>query len=519
MRPGALLLTLAALTAQAGTQGLAQGGETADSGEPLSAIDWLSQSVAEPATRLTPDEDPVADSAAIPTITVTPLDSKLPDAVGLLSPAATGLPATLWSASSTEVLTTLIAAERADPLPAIQELVRDLMLARADPPADAGLDGALLLARVDRLLDMGALDPAQALLEAAGPDTPERFRRWFDVSLLNGSEDAACGLMTRKPAIAPTLPARIFCLAREGDWTAAALTLNSARALGEVSDEEDALLSRFLDPDLYEGEAPLAAPSRTSPLVYRLREAIGDPLPEAGLPRAFAQADLRPTKPWRLQLEAAERLARNGAIQPTQLFDIYTARVPAASGGVWDRAAAVQAFDAAIRKPDAKAVAAALPAVWEAMRDARVEVAFAREYAEQLAAIELSGSAADLAFEIGLLGPDYEAAALAHDATTSRDRLLVALARGAVDGEESQDPRVQAVIDGFGSPTLPEPIATQIADGKLGEALLRSIAVFDQGVDGDTGALRDALAILRSVGLEDVARRAALQLLLLDRAS
>jgi hypothetical protein len=56
-------------------------------------------------------------------------------------------------------------------------------------------------------------------------------------------------------------------------------------------------------------------------------------------------------------------------------------------------------------------------------------------------------------------------------------------------------------------------------EGKTGEALLRAIALFDAGADGDLRSVTDALAVLRAVGFEDVARRAALQLLLLDRST
>ena len=69
----------------------------------------------------------------------------------------------------------------------------------------------------------------------------------------------------------------------------------------------------------------------------------------------------------------------------------------------------------------------------------------------------------------------------------------------------------------FARAKVPEPMAGQIAKGQLGEALLRGISLFNQGLGGDLGALTDALALLRAVGMEDVARRTALQYLLLDR--
>ena len=496
--------------------------------QPLSAIDWLSQSVQTPATVLAPqiiNEPPVAQSAETPDITVTSLDSPSPDRAGLLSPAVTGLPRTLWAASPTETLTALIRAERVETLPAIQELMVTLMLAEADPPLNAGPDGAMFLARVDTLLDLGALEPAQALLEQAVPDTPDLFRRWFDVSLLTGSEDTACDLMRSKPSIISTYPARIFCIARNGDWTAAALTLNTGRALGDVTDEEDALLSRFLDPELYSADPPLPPPSRTSPLEFRLRESIGEALTTTGLPLAFSHADLRSTTGWRSQIEAAERLARNLAISENTLFGIYLARTPSASGGVWDRAAAVQAFDKALQMADPAAIAQTLPAAWAAMQAMHIEVAFARYYADDLAALPLPAPASALAFRLGLLAPKYEAVALARTVSgvppradpSAEEQFLIAIARGDVAGVTATSPEQAAVLAAFAGAKVPEPMAGQIANGQLGEALLRGISLFNQGLAGDYQALSEGLALFRSVGMEDVARRAALQFLLLDR--
>jgi hypothetical protein len=522
-RAARFLLVTTAIAALA-QPGAAQ--QDATGGEPLSAIDWLSRSVALPDTTAPgPDteEPPVADSAAAPHVSVRPLDSASPDSVGLVGPRVSGLPRHLWSASEQDRLIALIEAQPLDTLPALEALLQLLMVAEADPPTDADERGALFLARIDRLLEMGALDPAAELLQEAGPDDPERFRRWFDTALLTGSENAACRAMRNKPAIAPTWPARIFCLAREGDWQAAALTLNSARALAEVTDAEDAMLSRFLDPDLYEGEPPLEAPERVTPLVYRLREAVGEAMPAASLPRAFSHADLRPTKAWRAQIEAAERLARHGAIEPARLFGIYTARVPAASGGLWDRAAAIQGFDTALRAGDTGKVAQTLPPAWEAMRDARLQSAFAQHYGPDLVGVDLPGKTMRIAQEMALLGPDYEAAAQPLEAATPRDALLSALARGVSEDARPDpapdDPIPLALLDGFSDRSPPAGLSTMIDEGRLGEAILTAILLIEQGRTGDTGALADGLATLRAVGMEDTARRVALQLLLLERSS
>ena len=100
------------------------------------------------------------------------------------------------------------------------------------PIIDAAIDESFFLARVDRLLSMGQLDMAGDLLRAAGLDAPERFRRAFDIALLQGTETQACRALKDQMHLAPDYMARVFCTARLGDWRAAAVTLEDARSAG-----------------------------------------------------------------------------------------------------------------------------------------------------------------------------------------------------------------------------------------------------------------------------------------------
>jgi hypothetical protein len=51
----------------------------------------------------------------------------------------------------------------------------------------------------------------------------------------------------------------------------------------------------------------------------------------------------------------------------------------------------------------------------------------------------------------------------------------------------------------------------------MGEAILLAISRISRGVQGDLTGVTEGLAFLRHVGLEETARRTALQLMLLER--
>ncbi|MFV0360804.1 hypothetical protein [Tropicimonas sp.] len=505
----AICLAVTGITAQA----LPAGAQTAG---PMSAIDWLSHSLDTPAPGA--NAGPVSGGIRTEVISVRPLGSPSPDGVGLLPRSVTGLPANLWGESDLNTLIRMISEFPISPLPAVQDQFRRLMLAELDPPRQSTGRAPLLQARIDALLARGAVEEAEALLERAGTDEPQLFRRAFDVGLLTGREQAACARMRAVPGISPSFPVRIFCLARTDDWNAAAVTLESAKALGQLTPEEDAMLAQFLDPELAEVLPPVVPPARPSPLMFRMMEAIGESLPTSPLPVAFAHSDLRPIVGWKARVEAAERLARVGAIPAEVLVAIYGERRPAASGGVWDRVAAVQTLGAALSDGDATQVDQALPAAWNNMRAAGLAVPFARAFGPQLAGLGLSGRAAALAPRIGLLSDSYETVAIALEGSDTLP-FAAAVARGIPPVSADTDLE-SAIAAGFATPlpVLTREYAEMIGGNRQGEALLTALRTLAAGRDGDPDDITAALVLLRKLGFEDAARSASLQMLLLEPA-
>ena len=478
--------------------------------EPLSAIDWLSQSVEDTPNPVV--NEPSASSGALaPEVTVTPLGEPNQSYVGLLPPDVSGLPHDLWRFSDEATIIALTQAETMSSLPALQDFLTVMMLAEVDAPINGETHGPLFLSRVDKLLELGAIDQAQALLTQSEPRTPELFRRWFDVALLNGSEDAACDLMQARPAVAPTYPARIFCLARANEWTVAALTLNTHRVLGDVTDEEEQLLSRFLDPDLYEGEANLSPPERISPLVFRMREAIGEGLTTQSLPLAFAHADLRHTTGWKARLEAAERLSRAGVLDPNVLQALYTSRTPSASGGVWERVKAFQRFDNAVQNRAPDDILDWLEPAWSAMKEIKAEVAFATLFAADLQSVPQNA----LTQTIGLLSHDYDKVS---DAGGDHNAFALMVAQGTLPQSPPRNAKQRAVFAAFSNSKATDVFEDLLTQNKHGEAMLRAIAVFNTGLNGDPQSVTEALTVFRRAGHDGFAHRAALQYLLLERS-
>jgi hypothetical protein len=511
IKPALLILACAAWPAAAQQQ---------EQNQPLSAIDWLAVQRNAPPVVLIPDQNPIAESATIPNVEVQPLDAPGIGGVGLLPSSVTGLPPTLWQGSTEAALASSLERmeTRRPTVPALNSLLHILMLAEAEPPNNAKGD-ALLHARVNLLYNHGLVAPAEALMERAGDLSPELFELAFDLSLLTGSDEALCGVLNDMPSLSTDLPTRIWCATRSGDFPHAMTIYQTGVALGQLSNLDAELLLRFLDPEYTEDSAPMQPPVRPTPLQFRLFEAIGEALPTTPLPLPFAVVELSGDSGWRAQLQAAERLARVGAIDGNQLLGVYTAQKRAASGGIWDRVEALQRFETALTSGDPSAISTSLEAVWPQMRAAGLLLPFSNLFASQLQDLPLSDRAQDIAAISGLLSDRYEQ--VAQRLASSGDpqlAFLAALAQGQGNKAVPTDlPHAAALAEAWSGPAqAPKDLAALPGQHRLGEALLLAMQKFDAGATGNDAGLTDALRAMRAFGLEDTARRAALQLAILD---
>ncbi|MGY6549844.1 MAG: hypothetical protein ACXIU7_12695 [Roseinatronobacter sp.] len=505
------------------------GAQAREPGAPLNAIDWLDRALnAPPAPAITPapprpirphprsdgaDHTPSAHAA----ISVSPLAGTTSDSVGLFSAERIGLPRALWGPTPVGELTEAIARLPADTVPSAARLGLRVLMAEFAPPAPGPHDArdALLLARLDRLIAAGALEQASQLIDAVPEPGAALRARDFDIALLMGEEDRACAGATGQILSGDSVAARIFCLARKGDWQTAYAALSVARLVGGLSRDDLALLERFLAEE--EADAFPPPPHPLTPLGWRILEALGDPVPTSSLALPFAFADLRGVSGWRAQIEAAERLTRAQALHPNRLFGLYTQRRAAASGGVWERVRAVQALERALGSRDTDLISAELLRAAPLFAAVELETAFATLHAEALADLDLTPDARTVQWSLLLVAQERidRAAALVPD--TDLGAFVMALAGGAPLPEIAAPDMAQAVALGFDLPELPDDVVAQIADGALGRVLLDALALIGQATRGDIQAATRGLQRLRALGLETEARQIAVELLLIER--
>ncbi len=496
-----------------------------DQGAPVSAINWLSKTFEETGHL----SDKAASQGDVSSIKIPapvaeqPLNAPNINASGLLSTSISGLPTDLWGSSQSAEIAQSITAlvQKNELLHSTRHILNKIILAELNPPIDSDNNEILYLARIDALLSQARLEEANALIELSNTFSPALFQRSFDTKLLLGHEDQACQSLDKLKGRRITLETQIFCMARMGAWFDAVVTLSSAQSLDLVSSEQADLLSRFLDPELYEGEDEVVLSTPPTPLTFRLKESIGEYVSNADLPLAFLHSELRDVSGWKARVSAAEKLASINAISGNKWLGIWSEFLPAASGGVWDRLEALQDFEIALNSQDIGSIQSTLPKAWNAMRYSGLEVVFSELFSQKLGQFELKGPAKNIAFYIHLLAytQDENIFAKPYKGISNDDLFLSRIAHG----QELPSPRPSAssyiyrksIHNAFQDDQLSFDFAQLIEEKQLGIALLKALKMLEDGASGDLAALQKSLQFLRLSGFEATAQRAALEILIL----
>ena len=454
---------------------------------PLSAIDWLSKANSKFQRSILEIKN--VDVEKTNDIQVSTLNSNEYQAIGLLPIYVTGIPTTIWRNSSFDDLEYSFKTMPTFSYSPIQELVYSLLLAEARPPLNEPSRYAFLEVRLDKLLNYGAVDPAIALVERASPVPERMIPQLFDISLLSSNNFPICEPVFQNTENRELQAELIYCYARKGDWLTAHLILQTEKVLGDLTDREISLLSRYLEVDFnVDLTALLPPPESITPLEYRLYEAIGEPIPAEYLPIQFSQSDLSGENGWRAQVIAAERLSLTGAIPENQILGIYTNHSPGASGGMWDRIKVINDLDVAL--DDKENLEESFQDAWKVFKQTNQLTVFAKLFGLRVFEENLSPKSKKIAANLLLLTNNFKITEGYWDPSDIR----FGLTAGDFSNVKVSNETEKIILQIFTEPSMPFLVEQKLNQGKLGEVILNALLQFELGIEGSLKDFSESLS-------------------------
>ena len=247
--------------------------------------------------------------------------------IGLIAIERTEFPDDLWSNSSEKVLSEKLNDMSRLSLASTNKIFKRLLLVDAKPPLNSigtkNMGHSFLLSRIDQLINMGALDEAEEILNYIKEPSIEFMKRKIEVASLNGRLSKTCELANKFPNFKGMLQFKIICLVRENDWQAAALAFTVGSSLNQFSQKEEQLLLNYLDPDIEMNYNKRIAISDLSPTNFFLMHGKKDIIPPDVIPNkyayAFSRSDMSPT----VRIKSVEQLASSYIVNANTLFDLY----------------------------------------------------------------------------------------------------------------------------------------------------------------------------------------------------
>ena len=455
---------------------------------------------AEPAARAEPQGEFVVEGLAAPEL----------DAIGLSGPTEGGFDRRLWQGSDPELVSQLLADLPVVSLvPPLRALARRVLVTGSPPGGRE--PGRMLALRIERLVAMGDLDAAKAVVDHLPPPATDSVlaRRTAEVALLLGDDQSACPLAD---SVGPTSGAAfwaevgVYCRLVDDDRNGAQLGLDLMREAGHTADYAFfALAGAIIDET---GPPPLESLAEAAPIHLALLALAEWPLPDPVLARAappvLAVVAREPALAGGQQLSALEHAFLVGATSADRVAASYAEQ--ATSGGMdelpgarghWDAETRATAYAAVREASEPVTRGELLDATWQAADGAErflVAEVFAAPFVElpverQLAAVAPSVARALLAAERSVPAASWLSVLSAEAGPDARLRPAVAalvplFALAGVGGSDAV-PRIDsAAVEAWQRATA--------ADQALAERLFASLE--GVGAPIEDGAWRDLLA-------------------------
>ena len=291
------------------------------SGEPMSAIDWISKS-SRPDVIQSIEPDIINETTASDNSVVLKsyLGTVSLNSIGIIPAESLELPRNIWSDSNEMELVRLLENLPTLKFHAGNIFLRKLLIAETSSPFRNNDDGSFLVQRLESLTNLGALEEVETILNLANPESGELLRIWGDNGFLTGRIGRFCNKVISLSNIEIEKEIRILCLANRNQWQNAALVLSSAIALDKIELAEKELLLLYLEPE-YTSSLDFQKIDNLTPFTFYLRDIVGIPTNTSELQKKYDFKELANEYDFKKRVAAKFKFVKSGILSFDHILD------------------------------------------------------------------------------------------------------------------------------------------------------------------------------------------------------
>ena len=363
--------------------------------EPTNAIEWFEQTENNK-RKIKLEKDTAKELKPITLIIESDLRPNDFNSFGVIPSKIAGINSDIWQGIDEQTLFHEVKSLPDLHFHAAQTFLKRILISETNPPIPTvkdNLGGKLyLIAKLDKLIKIGALEEAETIINQVVPIDHVLFKRLAKISFLTGRLGYMCKKLKEKPTLSRDLAIRVICLSRHNDWDAAALILSSAASLNLLDDNREALLIDYLDPSLVIQNRPKLNNTNFEEIDFYLSNSAKTFKPRLTDSVKYRYFVLINESDPMTKISAAEDLAVKKSINVSTLFDTYRNIKITHSNGLWRRVIAVKNLDQALQRNNEQAVGLALERLIDKMFNENLLFALAPEYYAELASISINES-------------------------------------------------------------------------------------------------------------------------------
>ena len=444
--------------------------------------------------------------------------------IGLISIERTKFPGDLWSNSNEKVLSEKINIMPKLSLASTNKAFKRLLLVDANPPLNSigmkNMGYSFLLSRIDQLINLGALDEAEEMLNYIKEPSIEFMKRKIEVATLNGRLSKTCELANKYPNFKGMLQFKIICLVRKNDWQAAALAFTVGSSLKQFNQREEQLLLNFLDPEIDSDYAYKVAISDLSPTNFYLMHGKKELTPPEVLPNKYAYAFSRLGMSHEVRIKSMEQLASSYVVNANTLFNLYRSNPYKDKEKTDNATKTVIELDQSFNGDSEQKKLFALKKATREFQKKSLLAQLSNEYKDELKNLQYSDDKRlnDLAIALISLTDDVNKELFMSGSTIPNINCLIDIKRKVFVNFETDTDLCQ-LVKKLNIEIIKKSFPRNRADGdqiEKGLVLLESLNLLRNGLSTEFKELELSLTMLTKIGLIDLVNEISIELIALN---